>query len=120
MFPSPVTVGAPRVKLIVIRAEILHVGIQLIRSREDCVVMGANGIRRSAASDLAFTFANSDRCSIAAFINVDPISSRAVNGESQIWRIDFVRFVLIQMTHAHQNRSFGQSNLRDVIVQIEK
>jgi hypothetical protein len=101
MFPSAVTVGAPRVKLVVIRVEVLHVSAQLIRSRKNRVVMRANGIRRSPAGDLAFPVANSDRGGIAAFINVDAIGAWPCNRESQIRRIDFVGLVFTQMTNAH-------------------
>jgi hypothetical protein len=120
MFPSAVPIRAPGVKLVVIRAEILHVGVQLIRSREHRVVMRTYGIRRSATGNLAFSVANSDGGGIAALINVDAIDARSCNRESQIRRIDFVGLVLVEMTHAHQNRAFRQANLRDVIVKIEK
>ncbi len=40
--------------------------------------------------------------------------------ESQIRCIDFIRLIIIQMTHPHQNRAFAQAHLRDVVVQIQK
>jgi hypothetical protein len=120
MFPSAVTVGAPGVELVVIRPQILHVSAQLIRSRKHRVVMRANGIRRSAAGNLAFPFANSNGGGIAALINVDAIGARPCNRESQIRRIDFVGLVFAKMAHAHQNCAFRQANLRDVVVEIEK
>ena len=120
MFPSAVSLGAPRVKLVVIRAEILHIRAQLIRSRKHRIIVCANGIRRSASGNLAFPVANSDGGRIAAFVNVDAIDARSCNRESQIRRINFVSLVVIQMTHAHENCAFSQANLRDVIVQIQK
>jgi hypothetical protein len=101
VFPSAVSIRAPRVKLVVIRAEVLHIGAQLIGSRKYRVVMRANGIRRSAAGNLPFPVANPYRCRITAFINVDTISARTCNRERQIRCIDFIRLVIIQMTHTN-------------------
>jgi hypothetical protein len=101
MFPSPVTVGAPRVKLVIIRPQILHIRTQLIRSREDRIVMRANGIRRSAAGNLAFPFANPNGGGIAPLINVDAIGAGARNRESQVRRVNFIGLVFTQMAHAH-------------------
>jgi hypothetical protein len=120
MFKSAVSVGAPRVKLVVIRAQILHIRIQLICSRKHRIVMAANGIRRAPTGNLPFTVANPDRRRIAAFINIDAIDSGTRDRESQIRRVDFVRLVIVQMTHPHQNRAFAQTHLRDVVVQIQK
>jgi hypothetical protein len=120
MFPSTVTVRAPRVKLVVIRAQILHIRTQLVCTGKHRVVMAANGIRRAAAGNLPFPVANPDGRRVTAFINIDAIDARTCNRESQIWRIDFICLVIIKMTHAHQNRAFAQAHLRDVIVQIQK
>jgi hypothetical protein len=118
MFPPAVSVGAPRVKLVVVRAQILHIRAQLIDARKHRIVVAANGIRRTAAGNLPFTVANSNRRRIPAFINIDAIDSRTRDRESQIRRVDFVRLVIIQMTHTHQNRAFAQAHLRDVVVKI--
>src|SRR5579859_4976961 len=79
MFPSPVTVGAPRFKFVVIRAQILHVRAQLVGSREHRVVVGANGIGHSAAGYLPLSVADLDGSGIAALINVDAIDAGARN-----------------------------------------
>jgi hypothetical protein len=117
-FPSPVAFGTPRIKFIVVCVQILHIGIQLIDPREHRVVVRSHRIRRSSSGDLPFAVANSDGRGIASFINVDAIRARPCNGKRQIGSINFVGLVVIQMTHAHQNRAFRQSHLRDVIVQI--
>jgi hypothetical protein len=118
MFPSAVSVCAPRVELVVIRAQILHIRAQLIDARKHRIVVAANGIRRTAAGNLPFTVANPNRRRIPAFINVDAIDSRTCNRESQIRCIDFIRLVIIQMTHTHQDRAFAQAHLRDVVIKI--
>jgi hypothetical protein len=120
MFPSTITIRAPGIKLIVVRAQILNVRIQLIYSRKHRVVMRTNRIRSSASGNLTFPVANSYGCGIPALVNVDAIYARTRDRKSQIRRIDFVRLIPVQMTHSHQNCAFAQAHLRNVIVQIEK
>jgi hypothetical protein len=93
MFPTTVAVRAPGIKLVVIGVEILYVRVQLIGSREHCVVMGTNGIRRAAARNLAFSVANSNGSGVPALINVDAIDTWSCNRECQVRRINFVRLV---------------------------
>ena len=101
MFPSAITISAPGIKLIVVRAQILNVRTQLIDSRKHCVVMCTNRIRSSATGDLPFPVANSYGCGIPALVNVEAIRPRPRDRKSQIRRIDFVGLIPVQMTHPH-------------------
>ncbi len=116
---AAVAITAPVVEVVVI-AETLNVGVELIGAGKRAGFPRMNGVSGAAAGDFAFPIANGHERGIAAFINVDLVVARTKNRESQVRCINFESFVLFEAPHADVQCAFGESDLGHAVVQIQE
>jgi hypothetical protein len=100
--------------------DLLHVGVELIGADEGGGLFGMNGVGLAAAGDFAFTADYGDNCGVTVFVDGDAIRSGTKDGKGEIGRVNLEGFVLLQTLHADPKRTFGELDLRDVVIEIEK
>src|SRR6266849_3329446 len=119
VFPTLVARIAPLIEIVAI-PDAFDIGVQLVYAAEIRGFTGANRISRTAAGHFALTVANRDQGSVTIFVNVNAIRPGPQDIERQVWRVNFEGLILIQAPDAQVQRAFGQTNLHDVVVQIQK
>src|SRR5260370_4629093 len=115
-----VAIVTPMVEVILVRAEALNVGVELVDPSERAGFPSMNGISGAAAGDFAFAIANGHDSGIACFIDVDLVAAGTKHRESNIGRIDFESFVIFEPPHTHVKSAFGDADLRRTVVEIQE
>src|SRR6516162_9194915 len=90
---AKVALVTPRIE-IVFTGNRLDVGIERIRTGEEALLFGMNGISRTAAGDFALALSDANVSSVACLIDVETVASGPKNGKSQIRSIDLDGLVL--------------------------
>jgi hypothetical protein len=57
---------------------------------------------------------------IAIFIHINAVLSRVSHIESQIWSVNLERIIPIKISNTEEHRAYRNSQLRDVVFEIEK
>src|SRR2546429_3175476 len=117
---AAVAVTAPVVEVVVIVAETLNVGVELVNSGESASFARMHGICRAATGDLALAVANSDHGSVAGFVDVDLVVAGAKDGEGEVGRVNLKSFVVLEPAHAHVQGTFGDADLGRAVVEIQE
>ena len=84
------------------------------------MLIGVNGVGRTAAGDFALAFPNVDDGGVAGFVDVDAIAARAKHGESEVGGVDFDGFIVTDAANAKVQSAFGKTNLHHVVVEIQE
>src|SRR6266404_3332595 len=113
---AAVTVPAPVVKVVIVIAEALNVGVELVDSGKRAGFSRMNGVSGTAAGDFALTVANNDEGGIAGFVDVDFVVAGAKDGKGEIRCINLESFVVFEPPHAHVQGAFGDPDLRHAVV----
>ena len=79
----------------------LNIRVHRIRSSENSLLPGMNGVRRTPAGDLAIAVTHINNGGVARLIHIDAIAAGTKNGEREIRSIDFDRLVLRKASHAN-------------------
>src|SRR5260370_2819 len=117
---AAVAVTRPTVEVVIVIAESLNVGVELVGTGKRAGFPSMNGISGATTGDFAFTVANGHEGGIAGFADIDLVVARPKDGEVQVGGIDFESFVLIETPHAHIKGAFGKADLGHAVVQIQK
>src|SRR6266852_6148244 len=117
---AAIAVTSPAVEIVIVIAEALNVGVELVDPGKRAGFPRMNGIRRTATGNFAFTVANGHEGGIAGFVDVDLVVARTKDRKSEVRCIDFESFVILEAPHTHVKSAFGDADLRRAIVQIQK
>ncbi len=116
---AAVAVRAPAIELVV-RGQILDVGVQSIRSREGSGLSGMNGVGLAAAGYFALAATDIDDRGIPRFVDIDAVRARTKNREGEIGSIDLKGFAVIEAFDAHTDGTLGDLDLSHVVGEIQK
>src|SRR6266478_3980216 len=117
---AAVTVTAPVVEVVIVIAESLNVGVELVDSGKRAGFSRMNGVSGTAAGDFALTVADNDEGGIAGFVDVDFVVAGAKDGKGEIRCINLESFVVFEPPHAHVQGAFGDPDLRHTVVEIQE
>src|SRR5579864_8043656 len=92
----------------------------MIASSERRGLIGNHRICKSTASDAAAAVPDGGDGLISILAHVDAVLAGLQQAEGYVWSIDLVVVIVVDVTHAHDQRTLRQADLRGAVVEGEK
>src|SRR5215467_13987868 len=107
MVCATIAVVAPVIEIVFLFPKAPDVGVQVISSVEYALFTRVNAISGTAAGDFSLAVAHGNHGAVTAFVHVDAIAARAKNRKGKIRSVHLKRLVVIKVTDANIQRTFG-------------
>src|SRR5258708_1754322 len=117
---AAITVATPVVKIVIVNADPLDVGVELVGPSKRADFTRMNGVSSATTGDFAFAVADNDDGGVTCFVDVNLVIAGTKNRKSQVRRIDFESFVVVQTAHPHVNGALSDADLRHTVVEIQE
>ena len=114
MILAVIAVTAPAIEVIVV-AEIVEVGCNLISSSEGCALIGVHGEGLTASRYFAFAATDGDDRRVARLIDFEAIVTRPKKIESEVRRVYFDDLILVEMAQVNAHDAFTEADLSHVV-----